>query len=247
MEIPPAVKPSDQVTTIGRVFNTPLVVKGKTWLPLTQLITWGIMAWFAGKKHPERSSITRLGTGALTMPVILGSEWGHNLAHAAAADRVGKPMDVMRVVWGMPRVVYYDIQDKQVTPRQHIMRALGGPVFNAMLIPAALFWRALTKPGTVWRDVANAALRTNAFLCTMSLLPIPGIDGGPILKWTMVERGHTIEEADLIVRKVDGVLGVLLGIAGVAAFKKKHRLLGAFLVQLSALSFGVSLGIIEEQ
>ena len=38
------VKPTDEVTTVGRVLGTPLVVKGKTWLPLVELIAWGIMA-----------------------------------------------------------------------------------------------------------------------------------------------------------------------------------------------------------
>jgi len=74
------------------------------------------MAWVAKKRVPERSWLQSLGIGALTMLVVLGSEWCHNLAHAAAARMVGKPMDAIRITWGMPLVVYYDINDENVTP-----------------------------------------------------------------------------------------------------------------------------------
>jgi hypothetical protein len=42
------------VTTVGRIIDTPLVVKGRTWFPATQLITWSIMAWVTEKRYPER-------------------------------------------------------------------------------------------------------------------------------------------------------------------------------------------------
>ena len=159
---PPVVRPTDEVTAVGRIFGTPLVVKGKTWLPLIELGAWGLMARAAGKRRPERSWLARLGVGALTMPIVVGSEWCHNLAHAAAARLVGKPMDVLRITWGTPLVVYHDIADKTVTPRQHIIRALGGPVFNALVLPVALLLRRRTHPDSVARDVANAAVGANA-------------------------------------------------------------------------------------
>jgi len=88
--------------------------------------------------------------------------------------------------------VYYDINDETVTPRQHIVRALGGPICNALILPFALLFRRLARQGSMARDVANAAVGMNAFLCTASLLPIPGIDGGPALKWALVERGYAL-------------------------------------------------------
>ena len=33
---------------VGKVFDAPLAVKGNSWLPLTQILLWGIMSWFAG-------------------------------------------------------------------------------------------------------------------------------------------------------------------------------------------------------
>jgi Zn-dependent protease len=247
MKTPAVVKPTDDVTTVGRVFGTSVVVKGGTWLPLTQFTVWLIMAWLAGRGRAERSWVKRLGIGALTMTVILGSEWCHNLAHALAAQLVGKPMDALRVSWGMPMVVYYDVNDETVTPRQHILRALGGPLCNALILPFALLLLRFTRKGSAFGDVANAAVGMNLFLCTASLLPIPGIDGGPILKWALVERGSTPAEADGTVISVNRVVGGGLGVAAGIALKRQRRFLGSILAMFAALALGVGFGLIKEQ
>ena len=231
----------------GRLFNAPLTGKGVSWLPVTQLATWLVMAWLAKKRLPERSWSQSLGVGALSMPVVLGSEWCHNLAHAAAADWIGKPVDAIRVILGMPRLVYYDLNDESVTPRQHIIRALGGPLVNLLILPFALLLKSRTKPESAARDIANAAVATNAFLPSMGMLPIPGIDGGAVLKWGLVEKGKTIHEADDVIRKVDGVLGCLFSIVGVVCLKKRRWIAGGVILQFAALALGVVLGIIKEQ
>jgi len=152
----------------------------------------------------------------------------------------------IRITWGMPLVVYYDINDETVTPRQHIIRALGGPVFNVLVLPAALLVKHHTDPQSVTRDMANAFVGTNAFLPAVGLLPIPGIDGGPILKWSLVEKGKTPKEADKIVRKVDGGLGILLTLAGVLSFIERRWLVGGLLMQLAVLALSIALGIFKE-
>ncbi|NTV36047.1 MAG: hypothetical protein HGA53_03755 [Anaerolineaceae bacterium] len=247
MKKPAFVSRSDQVTTVGKVFSTPLVVKGKTWLPLVQLIVWPIMAWVARKRRPDRSWLHSLGVGALTMPVVLGSEWGHNLAHAAAARMVGKPMDAMRITWGLPMVIYYDINDSHVTPRQHILRALGGPLFNLLLLPVAFFFKRHTKPESFGRDMAEAAVGTNLFISTISLVPIPGIDGGPILKWSLVDHGRTTQEADTVVRKVNGVMGVALAMAAAVSFKKRRWLFGGLFTMFAVSALSIATGLLKEQ
>jgi Zn-dependent protease len=247
MRKPPVVQPTDKVTTWGKVFGTPIVVKGLTWLPVVQVIAWGIMTWFAGRRHPERSWKERVGVAGLTTSTILGSEWGHNIAHAGMSKLIGKPMDALRITWGMPLVVFYDINDRDVSPRQHITRALGGPLFNALLLAFALLFRRRTRTESVARDVTDAAVGANAFLCSISLLPIPGIDGGSILRWVLVDQGKTLEEADRRVREVNGVSGVILGLLGMTAFKRRRRFLGALSALLGALSLGTALGMIKEQ
>lgn len=244
---PSIVNPMDDVTIVGNVFDTPLIVRGRTWFPLVQLATWPIMAWVAGWNRSERSWVKRFGIGALTMPVVLGSEWCHNLAHAAAASLVGKPMDAIRITWGMPLLVYFDVNDESVKPREHIIRALGGPIFNLSVLPIAVFLRHLAGKRTILRDVLDVMVKINAFLPAVGLLPIPGIDGGPILKWSLVEVGQTPGEADLTVRKVDGVLGVILAISSVKAFRKQHWIASGLLMQLAALAISIAIGIFKEQ
>ena len=247
MKAPLTIKPMDEVKTIGQIFGARRIIKGKTWLPLVELVTWGIMAWYAGRQHPWRSMRQRVSVAALTTAVIIGSEWCHNFAHAAIANFIGKPMDAMRIICGMPRVMYYNIQDEIVTPRQHILRASGGPALNALLFIAAGLLRFWTRSDSTTRDVANVAVGTNAFLSTVSLLPIPGIDGGPILKWYLVETGRNPEEADKIVQKVNGGLGILLGLGAVAFYRRGRRILGFFLAQFAVLALGVGIGVIKEQ
>ena len=240
-------KPDSQGKTIGRVFGTPLIVQGGTWFPLIELGFWAGASWFSAKKHPQRSCGEHLGAGALTTLAILGSEWCHNLAHAAAAHWIGKPMDALRIQLGMPQVIYTDINDTCVTPRQHILRSLGGPLFNALLLPLAMLFKRFTRPGSIAHDAANAAVGMNTFLCTASLLPIPGIDGGPVLKWSLVEGGKTRQQADETVQKVNRVTGVGLGAAAGIAFGKRRWFLGAFLGLFAVLSALIGFGLIREQ
>jgi Zn-dependent protease len=234
-------------TIVGKIFDTPLVVKGWTGLPLTQLLVWAIMAREAGRLHPERSWRTRFGVAALTMPVILGSEWCHNLAHAAAAKFTGHPVDAIRINFGMPLLIYYDIEDASVTPRQHIIRALGGPIFNTAVWTMAALARFFTPRKSAAREVVNAALYMNAFLVIIGMLPIPGIDGGAVLKWSLVERGQTLTEADESVKKVNAVTGVVLNTAAAAAFKKRKRFLGGIFAMLGISALLVGLGVFKEK
>jgi Zn-dependent protease len=247
MKNPFRVGPTDEVTKIGEVFGTPLVVKGLTWLPIIPLATWLAMAWFAGRRRPRRSWLERARVAALTMPVFLGSEWCHNLAHAAAAKAIGKPMDAMRIAWGMPLCVYYDVNDPNVTPRQHILRSLGGPALNLLLLTMSTLVRMFTRAGGVAREIANFAAKTNALMVAVSLLPLPVIDGGPIVKWALVDRGRSIEQAEDALRRTDGVLAAGLSLGSLAGLRRRRWFVGGLFGLLAALSFGFAKGLIKEQ
>jgi Zn-dependent protease len=240
------MRSTSDAKVVARVFGTPIVVTGASWFPYIELGVWLLMSWIAGKGRPERSMGERLGVGALTAAAMLGSEWGHNLAHAAAAAAVGRPMDALKINWGMPLVIYHNVNDQTVTPRQHIRRALGGPLFNAAMLPGAVLLRRASHPGSALRDLANAAAGMNLFLCTASLLPIPGIDGGPILKWSLVEKGRPVAEADETVKKVDRMVGAGLGVAAGLAVKCRRKILGAILALFSILALAVGFGLVKE-
>jgi hypothetical protein len=244
---PKVVSADDPVNQIGTIFDAPLVTKGWTWLPLTEIIVMGIMTREAGRLHPNRNWLTRLRTAILTTTVILGSEWCHNLAHAVGAKMVRHPVDAIRVTWGMPLLVYHDLEDPKVSPHQHIVRAIGGPIINSFFFLMAFLLRPLTKPGSILRDGVNAALWMNTFLVTIGMLPIPGIDGGAVLKWALVEKGQTTMQADQTVRKANVASAAGLGTGAALAIKNHKHFLGVVLTVFASISLAVGAGFFREK
>lgn len=233
--------------TVHIIGKTPITKVGLTWIPLTQLILWAVFTRSAARRKPKNSRMQWSQEGFLKMVVVLGSEWCHNMAHLITSNWIGKPMDKMRIQAGMPRCIYNEINDQDVTPRQHIARSLGGPIVSLLLLPVTGFMRTLTKPDSIAGETAKVAYQTNLFLSLVSLLPIPGIDGGPILKWSLVERGKTIQEADRVVQKVNGPLAVLLGLFSSWAFLTKKILLGCFSLMLGVTSLSIFAGWLKEE
>lgn len=233
------------VKTIARAFGVPITVEKFYWLPVIQLIVGWLLTRWAGRR-PGRTTGQKLAVGALSTAALLGSEWAHNLAHAAAAQSVGKPMDELRVIAGMPRVIYRNTADPTVTPRQHIARALGGPRFNLSFLLFWLLLRAFTRPGTAARDIADVGAATNAFIGGVAFWPHPMIDGGPILKWSLVEAGKTPAEADRVVQKTNLGLGAGLAVAAGAAALNRRPWLAALLGLFSLSSLAAGLGRVRE-
>lgn len=235
-----SVRSTEYTTVIGHIFNTPILVKGKTWFPISEILTWGIMTWVTGRQNPHYSWKKRSSLGALKMIAILGSEWCHNLAHTAAAWLVSKPPKAIRIVLGMPILIYPVPEEPSVTPRQHIMRSLSGPAFNALLLLSSTILRHFTQPNSPHREVANTVIGMNLFLSTAALIPNPEIDGGPALKWALVSHGYSREEADRSVKKANQVAGIGLTTYTGLAFLQKRYFLGLIsgFLALVCLSFG---------
>ena len=80
----------------------------------------------------------------------------------------------------------------------------------------------------------------------VSLLPIPGIDGGPLLKWSLVQLGRSPLEADEVVKGVNLALGAGLGVASGVALKKRRPWRGAALAALAATSLAIGIGLLKE-
>jgi hypothetical protein len=238
---------NSRVRIITKIGETPVTVGSGSWMPLTQILLWGYLTRRAAKNSRDKSLIRWICEGFLKMGVMLGSEWCHNLAHLVASNLIGKPMDEFRIQFGMPRCIYHQLNDPGVTPRQHIIRSLGGPLVNLVLLPVTALWSSLTRKDSPMRAAARTAFQTNLFLSMISLLPIPGIDGGPILKWGLVDRGKSIEEADQIVQQVNGPLAVILGLFSSQAFLKKKYLAGFFSFMLGIISISVFAGWLKEE
>lgn len=235
-----------QVRVLGQLGDTPVIVRGLTWLPFTQLATFLVMVWHGRRRSPNRPAGDRIAIAGMTTTAMLSSEWAHNLAHLTVANQIRKPMDELQIILGMPRCIYHDLDDTEVSPRQHILRAAAGPLFNASLLPLLSMLRRGSQPGSLARELWDAAVGMNVFLATVSLLPIPGIDGGPILKWTLVNHGHTPSDADQVVRQVNGPIAAILGLGSALAYLRGKRFIALLFGLLSGSALAVFLGWIEE-
>jgi hypothetical protein len=244
---PAFLEREDRPTVITRVFGAPLVVKSWTGLPALELAAWVISSWVTRKKRPDWPEAKQVGAGALMTMILFGLEWCHNLAHTLAASRIGRPVDAIRIFWGTPLLIYYDINDQQVTPSQHIVRAMGGPIFNAILLPILWLARHHSSPGSMAHYLAGFAFGADAILSTVSWLPIPGIDGGPILKWSLVKAGSSPEQADEAVKTVNRYVGAGLAAASGLAMKKKKKWLAVGAAALAATSLAIGFGLLTEQ
>jgi Zn-dependent protease len=242
MQNPLAFKPDQPVTTIGKVFGTSLAMQGWSWLPVNQLAVWGLFTWRSTRKHTAWNWLQHAKLGSLQMIALLGSEWCHNLAHVAAARAVGKPVDTVRILLGMPVLLYNEPEHPSITPRQHLTRSLAGPVCNfGLLIISKLFQRATTANSPA-REVADTAVGMNTFISTASLLPVPVFDGGPILKWSLIGGGASVEKAAEIISRSQKVIGAGLFGSALIAFRKRRWFLATLLVFLSLLSLLTGFG-----
>lgn len=180
------------------------------------------------------------------MFLLLGSEWCHNLAHAFVSARIRKPVDAIRVNFGMPLLIFFDPDDPQVQPSEHILRSIGGPVFNLLaLLPAYIFLTSCSE-GTPERFAAQLAFDTNLFLSTAALAPLPVLDGGPLLKWSLVRQGSSPQKAEEIVKRANGAASLLFAVAALFAKLRGKGLLSILLALLGISSLAIARGWLEE-
>jgi hypothetical protein len=235
MKNPFAPEKDEPVTTIGHIFGVPLVLRGRSWLPVNQVIAWLIFYLLGRRASPQRPFWRQAGLAGLKMTVMLGSEWTHNLAHAAAARAVGQPMDALSIALGMPICVYHDPEAPSVTPRQHILRSAAGPAWNSLLLACSLMLRRLTRRGSAAREVLDVAVGMNTVIVGAGFCPSPALDGGPLLKWGLVEAGLAPPQADAWVRKANLAAGLGLLLGTVFFARRKKWLLSAILGLLGGM------------
>jgi hypothetical protein len=246
MANPFAFQPDQPVKTIGRVFGTPVKIQGWTWLPVNQVLLWGYFAWQSLQKHASWSLGQHLGLGGLRMVVFLGSEWFHNLAHVAAARAAGQPVDALRVIAGMPVLLYEQPEHPSITPRQHILRSLAGPLSSFWLLIMSKFFQLGTRPGSAAREVADTAVVMNTFIASAACLPVPVFDGGPTLKWSLIARGVSPARSEALIRRANQVIGPGLIGAAAAAASKRSWFLALVVGLLGVISLSVGFGRAEQ-
>jgi hypothetical protein len=223
-----------------RIFGTPVKVKGTVLIPIVAL--WGIVTWLGFSWHPERGFGQGVLIGFVTVLLLLPADFGHALAHIFSARYAGAPMDEILITAGMPRTLYWK---NEVSPDVHRMRAMGGPIFNVvgLLLSGVIY--AVARGNPIARELAAWSAVGHGFILLAALLPLPMVDGGTLVKWTLVARGRTETEANEMVRRVDWVMGIVGGLIGVGLIAMQMWIAGVILAGIGVVVIGIAAGKIR--
>ncbi len=223
-----------------KVFDTPIKINVKMLLLIPVL--WGCLTWLGFYWHPERSLLSGLLIGLSSAILLLTAEYGHPLAHIFSARFAGAPMKEILISTDMARTLY---PDDKVSPNVHRIRALGGPIFNllGLLLSLAIF--GVTAGNSIIRELAGWSALGHGLLLVMSLTPVSIVDGGTLLKWTLVAGGKTEGEADDILRRVDWSIGIGMLITGAGLIAMRMWIASAILIGFGLLVSGVAVGKIH--
>ncbi len=208
---------TDNAKTIYTFNGVPVKAKPPFWL-LTGFM-WGFFVWLAGRRKPERPFSQNILIGTLSLPLAFIADIGHAMAHTESAKRAGAPMDEILLSADMPRTLY---ANNDVPPRTHIIRASGGPIYSAIGLTLSLLWRSFSPPASLSRELADISSFYHGMIFGC-LIPLPIIDGGTILKWSLVEKGYSPEEADDIVKVTGPVVITILAVVGTAVFLLRRQ------------------------
>jgi len=200
------------------------------------------MSWQAGRAQPGRGGLARILMGGLSTAALIWADVGHAFAHIVSARYAGAPMDEIQLSSGMPRTIYHD---GDVSPRAHRMRALGGPVFSAIGLAASLLVRRLAPRRSATHEVANWSSVGHGLILLGSLAPLPIVDGGSLLKWTLVESGRTPVEADQTVKQAGIATGITATGAGIMFATQRRWLPAVGLIAAGTFAIGAALGKIR--
>lgn len=206
----------DDFTVVISAFDTPIKIRPGFWGALAVL--WALMTWMVGRDRPDRPFLVRGLIGFLAVLAVASADVGHATAHIFSARQVKAPMDEIILSQGMPRTIYHD---STVSPRAHRGRALGGPLFSGMSFLIVAVSRRVAPEGSLSREILTWAAVAHGLIFLGSLAPIPYVDGGSILKWTLVEAGVSQDEADVFVEEASLALG--LGAVGSGAILAARR------------------------
>jgi hypothetical protein len=194
-----------------KIFGTPVKVKETVLAPVVLL--WGGLTWWGMRRHPKRGLGHGLLIGFLTLLVLTIVDIGHALAHIFSARYARAPMDEVLITANMPRTLYWN---NDVSPDQHRLRALGGPIFNALAFLLSLTIYRLVPRNSLARELSGWSTLGHGLLFILCLVPLPVVDGGTLLKWTLVARGRSQADADELVRRIDLGIAALVGAFGAA-------------------------------
>jgi len=201
-------------------------VKARLSFWLAPISLWVFLTWLADRRRKDSAIGFNLLIGALGTVFAMSADIGHALAHSFSAKFAAAPMDEIRLGLDMPRTIYYN---NDIEPRQHILRALGGPIFSAIGFLVSIIWRLLSPAKSISRQLADISCISHGLILLGVFFPHPAVDGGTVLKCSLIEKGKEPEEVEKITRNASVGFGIsLFTLAGLfigiyAMYRKKKQ------------------------
>ena len=177
---------------------TALVSPGLVGLALTYLF---------GRRRPQTSMIGLTLMWPVMSLMALFVDAFHYLGHIVTSLQSKAPITKIEEAFPIPILTY---ARDDITPQQHQIRAIGGPIASALAVVLSVAARTFTRSGSVLRDVVNMSIIMNVVMVLGSLTPIPIFDGGSLLKWHLVKSGFSENEADMTVGHLNFSIGAFL-------------------------------------
>ena len=178
---------------------------------------------------PGATTVTYWLTALVTSVVLIACLLGHELAHAALANRFDVRITSV-TLWALGGMTAFT--DEPPTPRTSALVAVAGPVESITV--GALFWLAASVASPewmnglpltclVWLAIANLGLGV------FNLLPAAPLDGGRVLRAWLWHRSGDKERATAHATTVGQFLGYALLGLGVAELFAGAMLSGVWL------------------
>ncbi len=218
------------------------LVKVKPVVVLVLAALWLVVSGLGWLLHPYRTLPQALLIGLVSALLMAVAEFGHPFAHMISARYAGAPMDELIISEGMPRTLY---SNNSVPANAHRLRALGGPMFNVLGMLLSVSILAIAPANSLVREWASWSAFGHGMLLIESLFPVPMVDGGALLKWTLVAGGMAPDQADNVIRRVDQGAVIIATITGIVLLAMKIWLPGLACLGLSAVVLGVVTGKIR--
>ncbi len=185
------------------------VVVGVSWLIILPIVALGM---FATIDPGSDSLLVRVLVGAGASLLLWVSILVHELGHAMAARRHGIAVErvVVFLLGG-----YSEMDLDAANPGQEWTVAVTGPIFSGVL-SVGLIAGASVAPanGAIEGTLALLAL-VNGGVAAFNLLPAFPLDGGRMLRSSLVRRGWSPGRAERVAIGTGLVLGGLMALGGI--------------------------------
>ncbi len=166
---------------IGRFWNVVLSITPLTWLG--PFIFFGLHL-LLNLINNQLSLNERLHQAMIFTIVVEITTVLHAFGHILSGKIVHSAMDELLIASTRDVNLYHG--DQSLIPGSiHLVRSLGGPIFNLLVAGMCYTFASMVAPG-FWLALITSLISTNLFFGLGGLLPIPSVDGEVI--WREIIR-----------------------------------------------------------